>query len=275
MKNRIDRSLAIKLLMLYENNDIYLTKDNRYSELKSVLLQDEYIELSDIAEFVDMTKKSNYTNFIYDINKKILISKLFNKNEVLTDIKFSKLQYIKFNEFDKKRCDQVLDIIINTKCKGLILDLRENIGGIVRECYRIMDILVPNQQLLKLYRKNEEINHSSEGIYRQFERIYVLLSEQSASCSEMLSMVLKLKKKNVFLLGKKQEFKECTQLTIYNRKLNYKLCIADSIWKVDSAGASDLKYYLLKDNILDVSYNKFDDYMKSILELEKINNYVN
>ena len=88
-------------------------------------------------------------------------------------------------------------------------------------------------------------------------------------------MVLKLKKKNVFLLGKKQEFKECTQLTIYNRKLNYKLCIADSIWKVDSAGASDLKYYLLKDNILDVSYNKFDDYMKSILELEKINNYVN
>lgn len=275
MKNRIDRSLAIKLLMLYENNDIYLTKDNRYSELKSVLLQDEYIELSDIAEFVDMTKKSNYTNFIYDINKKILISKLFNKNEVLTDIKFSKLQYIKFNEFDKKRCDQVLDIIINTKCKGLILDLRENIGGIVRECYRIMDILVPNQQLLKLYRKNEEINHSSEGIYRHFERIYVLLSEQSASCSEMLSMVLKLKKKNVFLLGKKQEFKECTQLTIYNRKLNYKLCIADSIWKVDSAGASDLKYYLLKDNILDVSYNKFDDYMKSILELEKINNYVN
>ena len=116
-------------------------------------------------------------------------------NPVVEKIYENDIGYIKLSSFDensytdfKKVYD---DLIKNEKVKGLILDLRNNPGGLLNVACNIADLLVPEGKIVYTVDKagNEEALYSKAGKIEI--PLVVLINEGSASASEILAGAIK------------------------------------------------------------------------------------
>jgi carboxyl-terminal processing protease len=100
--------------------------------------------------------------------------------------------YIKLNKFSQQTYHEFMDALLELKKQGLqklILDLRDNGGGILDEAVEIADELLPGDKLITY----TEGKHAAKKEYRcrregQFEKgaLVVLADEGTASASEVL-----------------------------------------------------------------------------------------
>src|SRR5699024_12152422 len=83
-----------------------------------------------------------------------------------------------------------LNKLLKEGMASIVLDLRDNAGGYVGQAKLIMEELTPKGTLLystKDRTGNEKKFYSKKGRKQDFERIYVLINEKSASASEMFA----------------------------------------------------------------------------------------
>ena len=140
---------------------------------------------------------------------------------MIHDVKFKDMCYIKFNKFSFETVNTVTNIIKGSEQKYLILDLRNNIGGNLQSCLALLNILVPEDEVLMIQTKNTLKHFHTYGDVKQFEKIFILINDNTASCSEILSMVLCKKLDNVVLIGHKNSYKLYTQHVITNKLFGY------------------------------------------------------
>ena len=102
-------------------------------------------------------------------------------------IKMTSFDEVSYSEFKKK----YEDLLNNKKVKGLILDLRNNPGGILETCANITDLLVPEGKIVYTLDKAGK----EEAIYSDKKHIQIpfviLVNEGSASASEVLTGAVK------------------------------------------------------------------------------------
>lgn len=103
--------------------------------------------------------------------------------------------YIKLTSFDETTYQAFKkayeDLLENKKVKGLILDLRNNPGGLLDVSTNIADLLVPEGKIVYTVDKNgntETINSDAKKIEIP---LVVLINEGSASASEVLTAAIK------------------------------------------------------------------------------------
>jgi carboxyl-terminal processing protease len=153
--------------------------------------------------------------------------------------------------------------------KYLILNLRNNRGGIFESCIKIARLLLPECTMLKAKHRNKTVEYTNTGINQiKFDKIFILINENTASCSEILCLMLQQLLDNVVVMGKKMYFKECGQHTISSRKYNYIFSITDFKWFINDKTSSDIK---------DIIYNKeelfdLDSCYRYILKLNNLDN---
>jgi len=105
--------------------------------------------------------------------------------------------YIKLSQFKRQSSQEVknalikLDSLSNDQLNGLILDLRNNPGGLLRECLEIVNLFVPKQDtILTAKGKNTSWNKTyvtkKDPLYADLP-IIVLINERSASASEIVA----------------------------------------------------------------------------------------
>ncbi len=105
------------------------------------------------------------------------------------------LGYIKITNFDGNTYDefesQFREIEQSGLSRGLILDLRNNPGGLVDAVVRIGQKLVPEGEIVRLVGREGEVKtvHNSSAVKRPYP-IVVLINEESASASELLAGAL-------------------------------------------------------------------------------------
>lgn len=116
-------------------------------------------------------------------------------NPVTVDVYENNIGYIKLTSFDEVSYDDFKKAYTNLvkyqKVKGLIVDLRNNPGGILQVCTKITDMLVPKGKIVYTIDKagNEEAIYSDKT---QIEiPLVVLVNEGSASASEVFSGAIK------------------------------------------------------------------------------------
>ena len=112
------------------------------------------------------------------------------------------IQIISFDEKTSKEFETVYNKLREENIKGLIIDLRNNGGGVFEEVVKIAKILVPKGLIVytedKNGKKREEFS-TSDGIDIP---LAVLINENSASASEILAGAIKDRKCGT-LIGKK------------------------------------------------------------------------
>lgn len=105
------------------------------------------------------------------------------------------LGYIKISSFDSHTgtdfADQFSRMDQEGLGKGLILDLRNNTGGLVDEAIKVAKLLVPEGEITRLVDRNGEPRkiHYSSAVPRPYP-IVVLINEESASASEIVAGAL-------------------------------------------------------------------------------------
>lgn len=116
-------------------------------------------------------------------------------NPITEEVYEGNIGYIKMTSFDEVSYDEFKnkydDLINNKKVSGLIVDLRNNPGGILQVCVSITDLLVPEGKIVYTVDKagNEEALYSDKKCINI--PLVILVNEGSASASEVLTGAVK------------------------------------------------------------------------------------
>ena len=105
-----------------------------------------------------------------------------------------KIGYISISGFKENTYDQfkaALDALQKDGMKGLVLDLRDNPGGLVKSVYQIGEELLPEGTMVyTLDKKEKRDDLKCDGTYLDIPLV-VLVNENSASASEILAGAVK------------------------------------------------------------------------------------
>ena len=102
--------------------------------------------------------------------------------------------YIKLTSFIKSSYDDfktALSELEKKNVKGLILDLRDNGGGLVNTCIEIADEFLDEGIVTYVEDKNKKRNEYKSEDGKTDLKTVTLVNENSASCSEILAAALK------------------------------------------------------------------------------------
>ncbi len=160
--------------------------------------------------------------------------KKLTNNDVESEILENNIGYIKVWQFEnevynqfKKEYDKMIQNI-----DGLIIDLRDNPGGMVSQTIKMLDLLLPRGEVLRLVYKDGTTKVYKCSDDKQIEiPLVVLVNENSASASEIFASAIKDSKKGV-VIGEK----------------TYGKGIVQEVEKLQSGGALSItvaKYYTI------------------------------
>ncbi len=129
------------------------------------------------------------------LNKKITRVTVKSKNVPYAGMLTQNIGYIKLDEFGQKCSDEIetelKKLMATTQLKGLVLDLRNNGGGLLNEAVDIVRLFVGNNQLVvTLKGKNEDGPKkwlTSGAAIAPDLPLLVLVNKNSASASEVVS----------------------------------------------------------------------------------------
>ena len=151
----------------------------------------------ELGSTVDLTIRRPY------LNENIVFT-LERANIIVKDVPYWNVDnqgvgYIRIKKFSKNTAKDfrvaLNEILSNSNCKGLIIDLRSNTGGLLSNALNILDQLVPkDESILTTKGRIKKSNRSfktkfSTRIPASFPMI-VLINKSSASASEILSGTL-------------------------------------------------------------------------------------
>ncbi len=127
--------------------------------------------------------------------------------------------YIKIDTFSATTVDQVTKYIdsFDNSVKSLVIDVRDNTGGYLTTAYGLGDLFIEKgKNIYQMKEKSGEVitTAAENGVYRKFDKIAVLINQNSASASEVLALALK-ESAGATIVGTKSFGKGSVQETHY------------------------------------------------------------
>lgn len=136
--------------------------------------------------------------------------------------------YIKLAEFTTNASAEVRNALVDLKSQGvdrLVLDVRDNPGGLVNEAVEIVNLFIPKgKDVVKTIGKLENVNHTYKTSKTPVDKdipLVVLINERSASAAEIVAGSLQDYDRAV-LIGRKSFGKGLVQTTVplsYNAQM--------------------------------------------------------
>ncbi|MBE5822233.1 MAG: S41 family peptidase [Clostridiales bacterium] len=148
-----------------------------------------YIKTGEAGTFIELTIQRGNKTFKVKVERKII--ELY---ELEYEVIENNIGYINIKSFDKNTYSDFYDAyfaLLNKGVKGIIVDLRNNPGGLLYEVLNICDILIPegNNIISTIDAKGEKTEFNSVKGYIDIPMV-VLVNEGSASASEIMASCL-------------------------------------------------------------------------------------
>lgn len=176
------------------NKGKIFTGDKLLSADEHTLTGDSMYLASKYLKGIENTKVTvrlirDHDTIVEKLDRKKIINSPIRAAYMMTDT----IGFIHLNTFTANSGSLVSDAIDNLKGKGmktLILDLRGNGGGFLREAKKIIDEFLSNNKVMYYVKgrnnQKEEEKATHEGDFEQ-GKLYILIDEDSASASELLA----------------------------------------------------------------------------------------
>jgi tetratricopeptide (TPR) repeat protein len=149
---------------------------------------------------------------------------------------YGDILYVKIENFSSKTDNRViekLDKIQDTEEKILAIDLRNNSGGHTNSANNILDALIPKQVTSTLIDRDGYTNsYYSDASQIRFQRIYILVNEETASAAELFALSMKTFLNNVTILGNKTYGKGTGQSVFEDKKAKVMVFVTNHYWNV-------------------------------------------
>lgn len=222
-----------QIMELYKKNYLYYEK-KKEKKLKE-LFYDDNMTAYDIAVAVDQVRQSE------DIFTFTLFEEYYDQfyQEMPEEIEYKKIgdiNYIRFYSFSQytdSKVIQMLDDILKTEDQILALDLRGNGGGLLDGAVNILDVLLPECTICTVFdRDGYNYSYYSDASWIKFKKIYILVDENSASASELVTLSLRSYLNNVTILGRNTYGKGVGQIAYEDKSRNLMVFLVSSYWNV-------------------------------------------
>lgn len=204
-------------------------------------IDDKFTKNMDHNEFRKFFKKNKIYNIqvLRSPENKVFKLKIRPRAFKTKSIKFQEIQngffYLRIHYFSSKTLFEINKKVQNKKIKALLLDLRENPGGVLDQAVKIADLFLDEGIIASYKIKTEKKAVSFRAHYSDTLEnfpIVILIDEFSASSSEILAGALKDHKRAV-LIGRKTFGKGSIQ-NIFPLKNNYALKLTVGEYKTPS-----------------------------------------
>lgn len=159
-----------------------------------------------------IARMENKTSKIFDVN----ITRRMISLTTVNSQKIGDIGYINITQFDRKTDKEFIKQYENLKkqnVKSIVLDLRNNPGGLLDSTVKIADYLLPQGVIVKTVDKNKKEDVQKSDSSEQNLAMVVLVNGSSASASEILTGALKDYKKAT-IVGEKTFGKGIVQTII-------------------------------------------------------------
>ncbi|MHB1253626.1 MAG: S41 family peptidase [Candidatus Humimicrobiaceae bacterium] len=138
-----------------------------------------------------------------------------NFSDELIEGKIAYIQYFDFQEGGAKELEKEIDRLIAKGAAGIILDLRNNLGGVLNDAVYLCDLFLDSGTIVTVKGRNDgkdsfEEFKAKNGKYVNIPLV-VLINEYSASASELTAGALK-DSKRATLIGEKSYGKGTVQV---------------------------------------------------------------
>lgn len=130
-----------------------------------------------------------------------------------------KTGYIEIYQFGETTASEVKDYLTTMSEKGLeklVIDLRDNGGGYLDTLVNLLNYFLPKDTLVMQQEYSDgkiEFSKTSGGNFENIKEIVVLINENSASASEVMTLALKEQRSDVTIVGVKSYGKGTVQVT--------------------------------------------------------------
>lgn len=212
----------------------------------------------DISRSIDAIKNSDdiFTFCLYD-NYYDDYYESYMENIEYND--YGYMKYIRIYDFNQGTDDQVaeiLDSIEDPENTVLTIDLRMNGGGQTLAANNILDALLASCVTCTLIdRDGYTYNYYSDASQVKLKKIFILVDEQSASASELLTLGLKTFLNNVTIVGTNTYGKGVGQNVYEDRQKNLMVFLVNHYWNVREQNIKDVgitpDVYVKSDNLSD------------------------
>ena len=168
-------------------------KGSQLTEASNLLKKEEGAKVN-----VEILRNDEFIN--YEI-----IRRTIKVNHIEKEILEDKIGYIEISTFDEGTYDEfekAWNELKDSNVTSLIIDLRNNGGGIVQEALNIADLMIDKDKtmLITSGKNGEEINKASKDKIINVP-IVILINENTASSSEILAAAVKENNENVRIIG--------------------------------------------------------------------------
>lgn len=174
-------------------------------------INDTVVNLENYQKCVDEMKgEENTTVKLYikrndEILEKEVTRRIITASNVESEI-IDNVGYIKIWAFENKIYEQFkteYEKLLQSNVSGIIIDVRKNPGGLVKETIEILDLLLPKGEVLKMiYNDGDEKVYKCDDDDQISVPLAVLVNGHSASAAEILSGAIKDSQKGV-IIGEK------------------------------------------------------------------------
>ena len=165
---------------------------------------------------VTVTVKRGEDTLQFSLNRK----KISLKNVPFYGKLDEKTGYIKLSDFTTNASAEVRNALVNLKAQGatqIVLDLRDNPGGLINEAVEIVNLFIPKgKEVVKTIGKLQQVNYTYKTTKTPVDKeigVIVLINERSASAAEIVAGALQDYDRAV-LLGQKSFGKGLVQTTL-------------------------------------------------------------
>ncbi len=165
---------------------------------------------------VSVTVKRGSDTLQFSLNRK----KISLKNVPFYGKLDEKTGYIKLSDFTTNASAEVRNALVSLKAQGathLVLDLRDNPGGLINEAVEIVNLFIPKgKEVVKTIGKLQQVNYTYKTTKTPVDKeigVIVLINERSASAAEIVAGALQDYDRAV-LLGQKSFGKGLVQTAL-------------------------------------------------------------
>ena len=178
-------------------------KEKNFLEVNDELISKKIVDvnLEIIRDKSELKLKLKFDKYEIRVAESKKLTELLNIENIDNSVGYIKLSSISENSF--KQFKEEVDKLKQMSKTKLILDLRGNTGGIVKEAVEIAKMLVPKGIVFTIKdRFNNVTEYKSTLETLPFEKIAVLVNETTASAAEMIASAIQDSKAG-FIVGQK------------------------------------------------------------------------
>ncbi|MFZ5352101.1 MAG: tetratricopeptide repeat protein [Bacillota bacterium] len=227
-----------RIVSFVRSNYLYLDRVEDFEEKSKSFARKDNVTYMEIYDYLNSIRinEDYFSFFIYDEYYDELINE--ETEDQLSFVKWDNNTYYArigmFNTSVGYDFKSEIKKIYNKDEKNLIIDLRDNTGGYTEASNQILDALLPECTVSTVtYRDGSKELYKSDASSFGFNRIIVLVNENSASSSELLALGLKDKLDNVYIVGQKTTGKGVGQYIFDNREKKYAIFLVSFYWSIE------------------------------------------